>query len=744
MPDRYDPKVPVRPPGERKPAASTDGDDPLAELARMVTGRAGFDQPPEEPTDVPAPETTADGDLTADLESELLNDLQASFAALGEPLADPAPADQEHATPEAEIEPPAASHPADTIPPEDFQTTSEFVPPAPDADVSEPLSPTPEDPLLTVEDVLAELQAPDLTPAPPPAAAAPPVPPEPPTAEPPVAASAAPEPVAPEPQLPQEATTPPPTALRSPASDVGAPTPSQPPEPPRSARRAPEQLSRRSDFSRLQLRPSRPDASPEAPSDPTEAAPATETERPARRIGDRGSRLAPRPAGRVRAEPSRQLANRGEARDVARPMPDMPPPGDADFLEDFSLDDLDTASFTPEDELPPFPEEELANLKRRRSGRAVAIIAVILVVAAAGAAGAYLMSGGTSSDAPPPVITADTSPAKVFPEETGATDEEQQGKLIYDRVDEGDSGAETTLVTRDDPIAEVPSEDPALADNPIARVIVPGGPGVDGPITDAGDGSGGANEAPAVVADDVHTPRKVRTVVVRPDGTIVSSEAVEEGAADATEATPAPPIEESLDTVVADARTEMDAVLEGQDVAVDPDPLGVTDPDRALALAPSEVGSAAAETEAVVAETTVVTETPANTLPAPAPEPAPLPTPQPEASAPAPAPEPPANTNGGPIDLAAGTVPAGPAAGTGGVLVQVSAQRTEEAARSTYRELQARYPGILGPYQAAIIRADLGDRGIYYRVRIGPFSDSDAARLCDDLKAAGGDCLLAR
>ena len=42
------------------------------------------------------------------------------------------------------------------------------------------------------------------------------------------------------------------------------------------------------------------------------------------------------------------------------------------------------------------------------------------------------------------------------------------------------------------------------------------------------------------------------------------------------------------------------------------------------------------------------------------------------------------------------------------------------------------------------MRADLGEKGIYYRVRVGPFNDGDAARLCGDLKAAGGDCILAR
>jgi hypothetical protein len=76
------------------------------------------------------------------------------------------------------------------------------------------------------------------------------------------------------------------------------------------------------------------------------------------------------------------------------------------------------------------------------------------------------------------------------------------------------------------------------------------------------------------------------------------------------------------------------------------------------------------------------------------------------------------------------------------VMVQLSSQKTDDGARATYKDLQAHYPKILGSYDVNVQRADLGDRGVYYRARIGPFSGADAKRLCDDLKSAGGDCLL--
>jgi hypothetical protein len=187
----------------------------------------------------------------------------------------------------------------------------------------------------------------------------------------------------------------------------------------------------------------------------------------------------------------------------------------------------------------------------------------------------------------------------------------------------------------------------------------------------------------------------------------------------------------------------MDAVLEGGDLAVNPDPLsapasgGPADAGAPEGTAPEPIPTPPAEAEVAPAT---------RTLPAPQPEPI--------AVAPEPAAPPPPqeqtivatrDSSNGPIDLTPGTAPAaGPVQSAGGVLVQVTAVRSEGEAVSAYRGLQQRYPSILGAFQPNIVRADLGERGIYYRVRVGPFSSGDATRLCEDLKAAGADCLLAR
>lgn len=87
---------------------------------------------------------------------------------------------------------------------------------------------------------------------------------------------------------------------------------------------------------------------------------------------------------------------------------------------------------------------------------------------------------------------------------------------------------------------------------------------------------------------------------------------------------------------------------------------------------------------------------------------------------------------------------AAPAAG-GGYAVQIASQRSEADAQSAFRSLQAKYPSQLGGHQPLIRRADLGDKGVYYRAMVGPFASAEqAASLCSSLKVAGGNCIVQR
>jgi hypothetical protein len=87
----------------------------------------------------------------------------------------------------------------------------------------------------------------------------------------------------------------------------------------------------------------------------------------------------------------------------------------------------------------------------------------------------------------------------------------------------------------------------------------------------------------------------------------------------------------------------------------------------------------------------------------------------------------------------------GDAGGTEGYLVQVSSKLTEQAAKTSYQELQNEFPAVLGSRSPVIVRADLGDKGVYYRAMVGPFGTPDeASQFCGGLRAAGGRCVVQR
>jgi hypothetical protein len=130
---------------------------------------------------------------------------------------------------------------------------------------------------------------------------------------------------------------------------------------------------------------------------------------------------------------------------------------------------------------------------------------------------------------------------------------------------------------------------------------------------------------------------------------------------------------------------------------------------------------------------------------------------------PAPRAAPPARGGSGPVSLdptpnETGALPTAPAprartaaapapetanASTGGHLVQLSSQRSEGEAQSSFRSLQAKFPNELGDRQAVIRRADLGSKGVYYRTMVGPFkSAQEASQFCSSYKAAGGQCVV--
>lgn len=89
--------------------------------------------------------------------------------------------------------------------------------------------------------------------------------------------------------------------------------------------------------------------------------------------------------------------------------------------------------------------------------------------------------------------------------------------------------------------------------------------------------------------------------------------------------------------------------------------------------------------------------------------------------------------------------PTAPAPTASGAYVQVSSQKSEADALNSYKALQGKYSGILGSRQATVRRADLGDKGVFYRALVGPFTSTDeATQFCVNLQSAGGKCIVQR
>jgi len=92
------------------------------------------------------------------------------------------------------------------------------------------------------------------------------------------------------------------------------------------------------------------------------------------------------------------------------------------------------------------------------------------------------------------------------------------------------------------------------------------------------------------------------------------------------------------------------------------------------------------------------------------------------------------------------TAPATAARSTSGnFVIQIAAFRSREEALSRFAALKRRHSGLLGPYTSFVQRADLGDQGIYYRLRLGPVeSKNKATTLCRSLLSAGEKGCLVR
>lgn len=88
------------------------------------------------------------------------------------------------------------------------------------------------------------------------------------------------------------------------------------------------------------------------------------------------------------------------------------------------------------------------------------------------------------------------------------------------------------------------------------------------------------------------------------------------------------------------------------------------------------------------------------------------------------------------------TAKAKPAA-KGSVYIQLAAVKSEADTKSKWAKLQSTYPSLKSLSMRSQ-KADLGAKGIFYRIQAGPLSAAAANSTCAKIKSAGGACIIAK
>ncbi|ESZ10833.1 SPOR domain-containing protein [Mesorhizobium sp. L48C026A00] len=423
---------------------------------------------------------------------------------------------------------------------------------------------------------------------------------------------------------------------------------------------------------------------------------------------------------------------------------------------DFALDELD---YDPElDEAMSVPGLAEQDAARPRS-RGLLVAAVVGAVAIAGGLGAFALSfGGNGGTDAPVIVKADNAPIKVRPENPGGTVVPNQDNKVYDAVAKGGARpaepVQEKLVTNTEEPVDVAAKEP-----PQSRVVDLSPDDID--TAEAADAAGGMQAAggtqaagnadaaaPAPKSEDriaqvlqeaeqgiepdvvAVAPRKVRTMVVKSDGSLVAREDPAPAASQVAAVEPVDPAPQ----LVAPAGQAGEAAQTGTVASVADQASGDLlggDPvagDRAETATPEAVNLAAVPT----AEAEAQTNQPANT--------------------PATVPVAPQRPSDQPVDVVgevkpdqvASISPAAASTGGGSWSMQIASQPTVESAQSTYQDLQRRYGSVLSGHTANIVKAEIAGKGTFYRVRVPAKSRNDAISLCTDYKAAGGNCFVSR
>ncbi|MBZ9698887.1 SPOR domain-containing protein [Mesorhizobium sp. CO1-1-9] len=481
--------------------------------------------------------------------------------------------------------------------------------------------------------------------------------------------------------------------------------------------------------------------------------------------GHEESRPAYQPEARTYAArpaemPARAAAAASTYADAAEGFDDLPGSQPISQADDFTVDELD---YDPElDEamsVPGLGEREAARSSGRRG---LFIAAIVGAVAVAGGLGAFALSfGGKGGSEAPVIVKADNSPIKIKPENPGGTVVPNQDNKVYDAVVKGAKPAEPVqqkLVTNAEEPVDVQAKDPARAVDLSPDQNAAAGTDGAGDVSTAGAAPANIaaptpksedriaqvlQEADKGTSNDVVAvaPRKVRTMVVKSDGSLVARE-------DPAPATPqvaaAEPTDPAPQHVAPAALANADQTGADQTGAAQ---TGAAQTGAAQTGA-AQTGTAQTGTD----QTGTVAPAAAQADDEPALKPAAKPAKAQSANTPAKVAIAPQRPSDQPVDVVgevkpdqvASIDPASTATGSGSWSMQIASQPTVESAQSTYQDLQRRYGSVLSGRTANIVKAEIAGKGTFYRVRVPAQSRNDAINLCTSYKTAGGNCFVSR
>jgi hypothetical protein len=348
----------------------------------------------------------------------------------------------------------------------------------------------------------------------------------------------------------------------------------------------------------------------------------------------------------------------------------------------------------------------------RRSRKNLVTVVGVLGMAAVGVASALMLSGGkvTTADGTPPLVTAAEGPQKVAPNTPDGVEIPNQNKQIYERAQD----EKTRIVNREEQPIDVQQ---AARETPRVVLPAPAGAPSSAPSAEAAAAPSNANAAapPSNVVAALGEPRRVRTVSVRPDGTIVGSDASEPAPARPAALTAAAPVVPAPPPAAVPAPAPV------------PKPAAPATPAVTGATAPATAGTPPAEAAAKPVQTASAVATP------PPPRPSALPPPATPAAR---------------MAAVAPTAPAQTAAPepviSGGYAVQLAIRNSEERARQAFADMRDKFGGPLAGASPIIRKAEFNGNTIF-RVRAGPYASMDEANAaCASIKSAGGDCFVAK